>query len=162
MLEIAIPGYKKLQIEHLVLDNGILACDGTLLEGVRERLETLANTLKIYVLTADTFGKAESELRGLPCELSVLSPDNQDIRKLEFIKHLGTDRTVCIGNCRCGGRNEGKGRRDEKHQFFLPVPGSDAVCPKRTLPRRDCKGSTLEPNNSGIPNRESKTFLPYT
>ena len=102
MLEIAIPGYKKLQIEHLVLDNGILACDGTLLEGVRERLETLANTLKIYVLTADTFGKAESELRGLPCELSVLSPDNQDIRKLEFIKHLGTDRTVCIGN----GRND--------------------------------------------------------
>jgi len=103
MLEIDIPGYKKLQLESLVLDyNGTLACDGTLLDGVRERLETLANTLKIYVLTADTFGRAREGLHRIPCELKVLPPGEQDIAKLDFIKGLGRETTVCIGN----GRND--------------------------------------------------------
>jgi soluble P-type ATPase len=98
-LEIDIPGGEKLQLESLVLDyNGTLACDGVLLNGVRERLETLSGKLKIYVLTADTFGKAQSGLRGLPCELVILPASHQDIGKLDFIKPLGTDRTVCIGN----------------------------------------------------------------
>jgi len=103
MLEIVIPGYKKLQLEFLVLDyNGTLACDGALLDGVGERLKTLAKTLKIYVLTADTFGKAIEELDGIPCELKILPPGDQDLGKLDFIKQLGTDTTVCIGN----GRND--------------------------------------------------------
>ena len=103
MLETVVPGYKKLQIEYLVLDyNGTLACDGILLDGVRDRLEMLADTLKIYVLTADTFGGAGSELQGTPCELSILSPGDQHIAKREFIRGLGTDRTACIGN----GRND--------------------------------------------------------
>ena len=98
-LEIAIPGGKKLQLESLVLDyNGTLACDGVLLDGVRERLEMLSEQLKIYVLTADTFGKSQSGLRGLPCELVILPASNQDVGKLEFIKPLGMNRTVYIGN----------------------------------------------------------------
>ena len=37
MIEIDVPGFGALRLEHLVLDyNGTLACDGMLLEGVHE------------------------------------------------------------------------------------------------------------------------------
>ena len=103
MIEISIPGYKKLQLKHLVLDyNGTLACDGHLLEGVKDSLEKLAEKLKIHVLTADTFGKAHAGLKGVDCKLSILPVDNQDVGKLEYVKNLNSEFTVCIGN----GRND--------------------------------------------------------
>jgi len=103
MIEIAIPGYKVLNLKHLVLDyNGTLACDGQILPGVKESLKFLSEKLKIHVLTADTFGKARSNLEGVPCELLILPVDYQDKGKLEYVEHLKPEHTVCIGN----GRND--------------------------------------------------------
>lgn len=103
MIQIEIPGYKTLQLKHLVLDhNGTLACDGILIKGVKESLNQLAHDLKIHVLTADTFGKASSQLEGVPCNLSILPKENQDAGKLDYVKDLGCEKTVCIGN----GRND--------------------------------------------------------
>ncbi|HUT89103.1 MAG TPA: hypothetical protein VMY37_06390 [Thermoguttaceae bacterium] len=103
MLEISIPGYKNLQLEHLVLDyNGTLACDGELLEGVEESLEVLAADLDIHVVTADTFGKVHSRLADSPCKLVVLPEGHQDIAKRKYVEALGSDRVVSIGN----GRND--------------------------------------------------------
>ena len=103
MLEIDIPGYRALRLQHLVLDyNGTLACDGTLLDGVRDRLHILAGTLHIHILTADTFGKARAQLVGVPCELSILPGEDQAQRKLEYVQRLGPETTVCVGN----GRND--------------------------------------------------------
>lgn len=103
MIEVDIPGYRVLQLEHLVLDhNGTLAVDGILKPGVKECLRKLSGELNIYVVTADTFGKAASQLEGVPCELTILPAGNQDVGKLEFIQQLGKERTVCMGN----GRND--------------------------------------------------------
>ena len=103
MLGIAIPGWGDLQLEYLVLDyNGTLACDGELIEGVAGSLRTLAEDLQIHVVTADTFGKAQTGLEGLPCKLVVLPADRQDAGKLAYIERLGARRTVCVGN----GRND--------------------------------------------------------
>ena len=103
MIEVAIPGFRNLQLEHLVLDyNGTLACDGKIIPGVKEALDMLADKLHIHILTADTFGKARSGLKGVPCELTILPEKNQDTRKLEYITRLGPVSTVCIGN----GRND--------------------------------------------------------
>ncbi len=103
MIEIAIPGYETLKLEHLVLDhNGTLACDGILIEGVKDRLQKLAGHLKIHVLTADTFGKARAQLQDAPCKLSILTAENQDIGKIKYVRELGPNQTVCIGN----GRND--------------------------------------------------------
>ncbi len=103
MIEISIPGYKKLQLKYLVLDyNGTLAFDGQIIAGVKECLETLSSKIQIHVLTADTFGKVRSRLEGVSCELSILSEDNQDIAKLKYVKRLGYEHAVCIGN----GRND--------------------------------------------------------
>jgi soluble P-type ATPase len=103
MLEINIPGYKILRFEHLVLDyNGTIACDGMLIDRVNDRLLTLSKDLKIHILTADTFEKAQSELVDIPCELSILPINDQDKAKFEYVQRLGLDLTVCIGN----GRND--------------------------------------------------------
>lgn len=103
MIEISIPGYRKLEIQHLVLDyNGTLACDGEIIRGVKESLEALSNEIQIHVVTADTFGKAGSRLEDYPCQLVVLPVENQAEAKLEYVERLGADSTACIGN----GRND--------------------------------------------------------
>jgi soluble P-type ATPase len=103
MIEINLPGQETMCIEHLVLDhNGTLAVDGILVEGVKAGLDELSRQLKIHVVTADTFGKARSQLEGVPCDLTVLPPGNQGQAKLAFVQNLGSRQTACIGN----GRND--------------------------------------------------------
>jgi len=103
MLVVEIPGTGELRFGHLVLDyNGTLAIDGNLITGVADRLRGLAPALQVHVVTADTFGRAQAELVGLPCILSVLPPGDQDVRKLEYIRALGAEQVVAIGN----GRND--------------------------------------------------------
>ena len=104
MKEYEIPGYKTLTLKHLVLDyNGTLAVDGILENGVGECLKALSEDLDIHVITADTFGKVESGMKGIPCKVSILPLDNQDQAKREYVKKLGANQTVCVGN----GRNDG-------------------------------------------------------
>jgi len=103
MIEITVPGYKTIRLEHLVLDfNGTLACDGLMIAGVKSALNALAEHLEIHVLTADTFGKAAAQLAGVNCKLSILPLEHQDLGKLDYVKKLGCDKTCCMGN----GRND--------------------------------------------------------
>jgi soluble P-type ATPase len=103
MIKTEIPGYRTLQLEHLVLDfNGTLACDGVLLPGTSAALHRLAAKLSFHVVTADTFGKAKEALAGIPCVLAILPPGAQDAAKLRYVNALGAARCVCIGN----GRND--------------------------------------------------------
>ena len=102
-MDILIPGYGKLCLEYLVMDyNGTLAIDGGLIDGVKGVLIKLSEILEFHVLTADTFGKAAAGLDGIPCKLTVLPKEDQQTGKLDYVKMLGADRTVSIGN----GRND--------------------------------------------------------
>lgn len=92
-----------LTLAHLVLDfNGTIAEDGVLIAGVRERLERLAQQLVIHVITADTHGSAAQKLAGLPVTLHLLPPGAQSEAKAEFVRTLGVNHCVAIGN----GRND--------------------------------------------------------
>ena len=103
MLQITVPGSGDLKFKDLVLDfNGTLACDGELIPGVRERLLLLAESLKIHIITADTFGSVEQEVAAIPCELAVISTTSQDDEKLDYINSLGVKNVVAVGN----GRND--------------------------------------------------------
>ena len=103
MIRVTIPDFGDYQLEELVLDyNGTLAIDGHLLPRVREKITHLANSLRIHVLTADTFGTAAEHLKDLPCKLTVISQQSQDIAKLEYVNTLGASKCICIGN----GRND--------------------------------------------------------
>ena len=102
-MNIPIPGFGGLHLKYLVMDyNGTLAVDGEVINGVKEALIKLSSKLELHVLTADTFGKAASGLSGIPCTLTVLPKDDQQTGKFDFIKNLGADRVVSIGN----GRND--------------------------------------------------------
>jgi P-type E1-E2 ATPase len=90
-------------LEHLVCDyNGTLARDGLLLGGVQERLNALAPKLAVHIVTGDTFGTAERALRGLPCSVALLPTEGQAKAKEAFVRRLGADRVVAVGN----GRND--------------------------------------------------------
>jgi soluble P-type ATPase len=103
MLKIDIPGDKPLHLIHLVLDyNGTLAADGVLLPGVAARLKTLAQHLKIHVITADTFGSVRDQVAGLPVKLAVIPPENQAQAKAAYLEALGPAHVAAIGN----GKND--------------------------------------------------------
>jgi len=105
MISIDIPGFRKLELEHLVSDyNGTLAFDGKLLPGVAEALSSLASSIDVHVITADTFGLAEAQLAGLPVKLAITPPESQAEAKLQLVSELGADTVVAIGN----GRNDRK------------------------------------------------------
>jgi soluble P-type ATPase len=105
MLSFTIPGRQNIDLDHLVLDyNGTLALDGKLLPGVGRALQELSGQLAVHVLTADTFGHASAQLRGLPLTLSVVPPEKQDEHKKNYIEVLGAARCVCIGN----GQNDSR------------------------------------------------------
>jgi soluble P-type ATPase len=103
MIEVSIPGHKVLRLTHLVMDyNGTLACDGLLLPGVASALEGLLGRIELHVVTADTFGRAQSQLLGIPHHFKKLEPDDQAVAKREYVRALGSEATGCIGN----GRND--------------------------------------------------------
>jgi soluble P-type ATPase len=103
VLEVEIPGFKDLRLAHLVLDyNGTLACDGRPLAGVQERLATLAASLDILILTADTFGTVQGQVAGWPCRVEVIPRGAEAEAKLRWVRDLGAGQTVAVGN----GRND--------------------------------------------------------
>lgn len=103
MINIPVPGFKNLCIDHLVLDyNGTIAFDGKLIEGVASRLTALSRELQIHVLTADTFGTVTEALSGIPCNIFVIPFENQAAAKQEYIRALGIEHCAAIGN----GRND--------------------------------------------------------
>ncbi|NPV93214.1 MAG: hypothetical protein HPY50_20830 [Firmicutes bacterium] len=99
MLKLDILGNDTLELEYLVLSyDGTLAEDGKMLEGVEERIRVLADTLKIYILTADTFGLVDSGCSRLPVEIVKISGTGGYGQKEGFVQKLGPDSVVAIGN----------------------------------------------------------------
>lgn len=101
MLQISIPGFGCLNLDHLVIDyDGTLARDGKLIPGAREILTSATKLLHIHVLTADPYGLAETQLTNLPVTLTILPPAGQNEAKRRFVENLGADSIVAVGNGR--------------------------------------------------------------
>ena len=99
MIEVEIPGFGLFQFKHLVLDvNGTIAKDGTLIEGVPERLQELGKNLSIHLITADTHGMQESINDSLSVTAFRIPLRNQAQAKLEYIERFGAHTVVAIGN----------------------------------------------------------------
>lgn len=123
MLTITIPGGPILQLAHLVLDfNGTIATDGEITDGVTGRLIQLAEIITIHVITADTHGGVRDRLARLPCTLAIIGPESQDQAKLNYIKTLGHDTVVALGN----GRNDRKMLR--KAALGIAIIGGEGAC----------------------------------
>jgi P-type E1-E2 ATPase len=98
MIELNIPGRGLIELEHLVCDvNGTLALDGQLLDGVARLLTNLRDRLELHLLTADTHGRQELIDRQLNLTAVRIQPGNEGRQKAEYIRRLGAERVVAIG-----------------------------------------------------------------
>jgi P-type E1-E2 ATPase len=103
MWQIDIPGFKYLEIENLIFDfNGTLAIDGALIPGVKEILTELSQSFHLFIVTADTFGKAAEQAKEIPCKLEILPAGDQAKAKRQMVRKLGQNRCIAVGN----GRND--------------------------------------------------------
>jgi P-type E1-E2 ATPase len=96
---IVIPNYKTLCLRHIVLDyNGTLAKDGVLKDAAKALLPTLTQAYKVHVITADTFGSVDAQVKDLDVVVKVLESDNHTVEKAEYVKSLIAKTCVAIGN----------------------------------------------------------------
>lgn len=103
MIKVEIPGWKNLQLAHLVLDlNGTIAFHGKIPHDLIDALNKLSEHLHIHVITADTFGLAEQELAALNGTLKVIGSGDQTAAKRAYVHQLGAESCVAMGN----GRND--------------------------------------------------------
>ncbi len=96
MIRIEIPGFRHLELTHVVLDvNGTLTLDGDLLDGVEHRIDALKELVKVHLASADSFGT----LAVVAAQLGVSSVAAADAEsKLRLLEGLGSKETAHIGN----------------------------------------------------------------
>ncbi|MFW5730364.1 MAG: HAD family hydrolase [Desulfonatronovibrionaceae bacterium] len=133
-MQLNIPGCAPLELKHLALDfNGTLAFDGHIIEGVIPRLGILSGSLKIHVLTADTFGNAEKKLSSLDLTFHLIGKENQAAAKADYIAGLGAEHAVAVGN----GRNDqlmleksalGLGLVQKEGAALSALSSADVIC----------------------------------
>lgn len=99
MIEIDIPGWRILRIQHLLLDlNGTLALDGELLP-IQAQVRELATRLDVHLLSADTHGTLEAVAAELGVAWTRLSAVGAEAgQKAHFAQRLGADRVAALGN----------------------------------------------------------------
>ena len=99
MIKIDIPGWGNMDIENIVLDlNGTIATDGKIPFEIKEKIKSLSEKVKIYVLTADTQGTASVEISDMEVELVKVSEKDSAEVKLRVLESLDPTSTVAIGN----------------------------------------------------------------
>ena len=99
MIKTDIPGRGNMEIENILLDlNGTIATDGKIPLDVREKINLLSEKVTIYILTADTQGTAEEEVRGMNADMIKIAEEDSKNRKFEFLKSFDFEKTVAIGN----------------------------------------------------------------
>jgi len=100
MISINIPGWGNMEIENIILDlNGTIATDGKISSEVKEKIKSLSDRAKIYILTADTQGTATTEeTADMTVGLLKVSGEDSVEGKLRVLESLDPSRTVAIGN----------------------------------------------------------------
>ena len=83
LLRLSIPGRGAYTISNVVLDmNGTISLDGTLIEGVADRVALLRTVARLVILTADTHGGAARLRDDLDLETVILDTGGEAEQKL--------------------------------------------------------------------------------
>jgi soluble P-type ATPase len=99
MLEIIIPSLGHFSFKHIVFDfNGTLGLNGVLTEPIRLRLIELSKKIEIHVISSDTYGTLSEQFELLPVQVAILSADKGTYEKGNYIKTLGSDTCIAVGN----------------------------------------------------------------
>lgn len=101
-ITIEIPGLGRRQIRTVLTDyTGTHSFDGKLVAGIKPRLRKLAKFVDIYVITSDTFGTAERELKtlGPSVRMHRLKENSRgDREKLSFGRKHDLRHVAAFGN----------------------------------------------------------------
>jgi len=98
-MRIDIPSWGDVDIENIVIDlNGTIATDGRVPLEAKEKIDSLSNLAKIYILTANTQGTANEEILGMNVELIKIPEEDSKRGKFDFLKTLNLEMTIAIGN----------------------------------------------------------------
>ncbi len=128
MLEINVPGLGQMNLNYLVMDfNGTMARDGVLRQKITAYLNKLSKELKIYVVSADTYGTVAEQCAGLPVEVVVTKGENGALEKGGFVDRLGGSQVVAIGN----GNNDSQ--MLEKSCLGICIAGEEGCSVKAML-----------------------------
>ena len=99
MITVNIPGWRNVDIENVVLDlNGTIATGGKISPAVKDRINTLCQKVRVYVLTADTQGTAATETADTKVQLVKIPGQNSRDGKRDFLDTINPESTVVIGN----------------------------------------------------------------
>jgi soluble P-type ATPase len=118
-IEIQIPGFWKgaNRIKAVFSDyTGTLSLEGKLIKGVKGRLRRLAEMVHIYVVTSDTRGTAEKELRAilgsehLTIQNKLSNRKPHDEQKLDYLGRILREKNLK----KCEVAVFGNGRNDRK------------------------------------------------
>jgi soluble P-type ATPase len=95
MLDVSVPGRGSLRLEHLVLDvNGTLTHRGELIADA-DRLADVRERLTLHLVSADTFGNAETIARELGAAFARVGSGSE---KRRYVERLGAADCVAVGN----------------------------------------------------------------
>ncbi len=98
-MKIEIPNYDTYNIKKIAFDfNGTLATGGNVPDEIIKKLEILAVNFDVYILTADTFGTVRDMVSNLAVEVAIIEGDDGTGFKRDFIREIGSDDTIAIGN----------------------------------------------------------------
>lgn len=98
-IRLEVPGRGIRELEHLLLDlNGTVALDGEVIPGVPERLAALSADLTVYLITADTRGRAVEIGERLAARPYRIAPGDEAGQKRTLVERLGAEHVVAIGN----------------------------------------------------------------
>jgi len=99
MLNIHRPGEKPLAIEFILIDfEGTLASDRRVHPKAKDKINLLSKRAKIYILAQGEKEVVAEILRKVNAEVVYLNEGKGSLQKGDFVKRLGKQQTVAIGN----------------------------------------------------------------
>jgi P-type E1-E2 ATPase len=99
MISVPIPGWGDLTIEYLMVDfNGTAALDGKLKKEVKDVIEKISRYIKVFIITADTYDSADSELSASNITFIKVGKGASGEEKAKVVRELGPEKIVAIGN----------------------------------------------------------------
>ena len=100
MISVQLPNGRRYDFSRVVFDyNGVLAENGRISDETKQLLSKLALQVKVAVITADTFGTAQEELKNITeVELIILPQDKDGTEKARYVREWGAETTAVVGN----------------------------------------------------------------
>ena len=97
-IAIDIPGFGRREIQIVVSDyTGTHSRGGLVDARVRKRLKKLAKLVDLHIVTADSFGTAEKELKGI-AQPHVLRTGQLDVEKAAYVSRFALEHVAAFGN----------------------------------------------------------------